>query len=365
MTGDDLDRLAALIAAEIRRVRAMPEPAAPHRGRESWLPVPVRPEPPVRGTDPPAWAAQALPDVAPSRSAGPSTHRDDIGAATAAIRAAAAGRAPTVAPPSDKTAVADAARAAPGSAGRRSPTWGAGASVQVPLGISNRHVHLSVAHVEALFGSGGLTVDRAITQPGQYAARERVTVHGPAGRIEGVRVVGPPRGETQLEVAPSDARVLGIVPPVQASGSLDASLGGVRLEGSKGSVQLARGVIIPRRHLHLAPADATRLDLADGAVVSVRCGAAGRVATLHEVLVRSGPTHATELHLDVDEARALGVEPGGLCTIVGREAPPARRPLLTERDVRLLAAQGRAIPENALLTPSARDRARALGMRPA
>jgi putative phosphotransacetylase len=234
----------------------------------------------------------------------------------------------------------------------------------VPIGISNRHIHLSSEHAARLFGSETLTVERTISQPGQFAATQRVTVHGASGRIDGVRVVGPPRGETQLELAASDARTLGVAPPVQASGTLAGSLGGLRLEGPAGSIVLDRGVIVPRRHLHLAVADGERLRLADGDVVSVRCGVEPRAGTLHGILVRCGPSHATELHLDVDEARALGLATGDLAVIASRDADPSRtRRLITERDVRDLFARGAAIPAGALLTPSARDRARALGMR--
>ena len=348
MTNDELDRLADAI------VRAL-EKASP--AAASWVPAPVRPEPSGPVGEPPAWAgaAQRLGDVAPSRHPEPSTHRDDIAAATRDIRAAAAGHG-TV------PARAGAARATRGSAPRSNARGGA---FQVPIGISNRHVHLSADDATALFGAGGLTAHRALTQPGQFAAEQRVTVIGPTGRIEGIRVVGPARGATQLEIAMADASVLGVTPPVANSGKLSASAGGVTLEGPRGRLTLTRGVIVAARHLHLSPGDARRHHLADGDVVAIRCGVAGRETTWHGVLVRSGEGHATEFHLDVDEGRAAGVTTGDVATVVSH-APARRgaRPLVTEHDVIRLAARGESLPPNALLTPSARDRARALGLAP-
>jgi putative phosphotransacetylase len=356
MNDDDLDRLARLIADEIARGLAgppRPEAAA------TWLPTPTRPEPATRTHDPAPWsgAGQSLGDIAPVRSPVASRHRGDAGEHAVAVRAAAAGAGPERRGKEKQGATTAARTRLRQGAGRL-------AGATVPIGVSNRHLHLSAAHVQVLFGGPMLTVDRVISQPGQFAAAERVTVAGPAGRIERVRVVGPPRGETQLELAPGDARQLGVTPPVAASGSLASSLGGVRLEGPAGSVELGRGVIVPARHLHLAPADATRLGLSDGDMLSVRCGEPGRSATLHGVLVRSGPGHATELHLDGDEALALGVATGDTAVLASRESPGSttRRRLLTESDVVRIAGAGGAIPPGALLTPSALDRARALGV---
>jgi putative phosphotransacetylase len=238
----------------------------------------------------------------------------------------------------------------------------------VPLGVSNRHLHVSLRDFETLFGAGKApSVQRMISQPGQFAAGETVTVRGPRGSLEGVRLVGPMRAATQLELSPADCRALGITAPVAASGRLDASGGGVSLEGPAGKVVLERGVIVAQRHLHVAPADARRLGVADGDRVAVACGPEGRRAALHDVLVRSGPGHATELHLDVDEAHAVGVTSGDRANLLGRERAPARRgrrPLLTEREVAAMAARGETVSAAGpwLLTPAAQDRARALGI---
>jgi putative phosphotransacetylase len=252
----------------------------------------------------------------------------------------------------------DASRSTP-TGSRRSPRL----PITVPIGVSNRHVHLSPEHARTLFGSTSFTVARSLKQPGQFAASETVTAEGPKGRIDGIRVVAPARGETQLELARSDAARLGVDAPVAASGSLAGSAGGVTLVGPHGRVTLDRGVIVAARHLHLAPNDAARWGLRDGDRLDVRCGEGPRAATFHDVLVRAGPAHATELHLDADEARAAAVSTGATAAIVARrEGRPAKRPLVTERDVIALARAGRPIPTDAILTPSARDRARALGL---
>jgi putative phosphotransacetylase len=351
MTESELDRLADLIA------RALLDRATDEsQGRGStWLPTPVRPAPPDRGKEPPAWsgAAQDLGDVAPSRGGGsPPRHRSTIAELTRATRAAAAG----------KGLAPHGASAEPARHLTRPRPANAGA-IDVRIGISNRHVHLSAADLQTLFGGSALTVARPLTQPGQFAATQTVTVVGPKGELGAVRVVGPARVETQLEIAASDAAELGVQPPVAASGSLDDSIGGVTLVGPVGRVELRKGVIIAARHLHLATADSRRWGLRDGDRLDVRCGVGAREATLHSVLVRAGDGHATELHLDSDEARAVGVKTGDSARITAWRAPTVgKRQLITERDVMRLAREGARVPAGAILTPSARDRAVALGI---
>ena len=352
MTDAELDRLAEIIA------RALLErpPDRDDSGRAAtWLPTPVRPAPPARGTEPPIWsgAAQDLSDVAPSRDGDRSPRfRASTAALTRATRAAAAGKGPAV----DRSASAPERRLT-----RQRPANSP--AIDVRVGVSNRHVHLSEADARTLFGSAPLSVARSLTQPGQFAAAETVAVQGPKGSLESVRVVGPARSETQLEIALADAAVLGVAPPVAASGSLGESIGGVTLVGPTGRVELRRGVIVAARHLHLSPTDSKRWGLRDGDRLDVRCGVGARAATLLDVLVRSGEGHATELHLDSDEARAVGVTTGDTATVVAwRAGGPAKRPLITERDVVRLAREGARIPANAILTPSARDRASALGI---
>jgi len=187
----------------------------------------------------------------------------------------------------------------------------------VPIGISNRHLHLSPADVTRLLGEGkSLTVDRMITQPGQYAARERIDVAGPRGTLTGLRVVGPPRTATQVELAVTDARALGVPAHLANSGKLAGSTGGVTLIGPAGAVTLETGVIIAARHLHCSPADAGRLGVADGDWIDVECGEGSRRVVFEGLLVRAGPAHATEVHLDTDEAAAAGLTSGGTGRIV-------------------------------------------------
>ena len=190
-----------------------------------------------------------------------------------------------------------------------------GASVLI--GVSNRHLHLAPADVTRLLGEGkSLTVDRMITQPGQFAAKERIDVIGPKGKLTGMRVVGPARSATQVELALTDARTLGVAAHLANSGKLTGSVGGVTLVGPAGSVVLAAGVIIAARHLHCAPADANRLGLKDGDWIDVVCGTGSRRVTFEGLLVRAGPAHATEIHLDTDEAAAAGVATGDQAQIV-------------------------------------------------
>jgi putative phosphotransacetylase len=294
-----------------------------------------------------------LGDVAPSREGDRSPRfRAATGELTRATRAAAAGKGP----PPERSARAPERRLT-----RQRPARAP--AIDVRVGVSNRHIHLSEGDARTLFGDTPLNVAHSLTQPGQFAAAQTVAVQGAKGKLENVRVVGPVRSETQLEIALSDAAVLGVAPPVAVSGALADSIGGITLLGPAGRVELRRGVIVPARHLHLSPGDAKRWGLRDGDRVDVRCGAGVREATLHDVLVRSGEGHATELHLDSDEARATGVITGDTATVVAWRTPgPARRPLITERDVVRLAREGARIPANAILTPSARDRAAALGI---
>jgi len=368
MDKDDVQRLSEKIAVALESElnRASGATAAAKAGRRAsgaaggrpWLPTPVRPEPrvPTPGALP-AFAAssQLLPDVAPvRRPSGTPHHRADYPAMVVAERQAAAARGPSPLPAGSR---AGADRAATTRTTR-----------EVTIGVSNRHLHVSERDFATLFGAGkGLTPQRQISQPGQYAASETVGVVGKSGRIADVRIVGPARGRTQLELSPADCRALGITAPVALSGKLEGSSGGVTLEGPAGKVTLESGVIVAQRHLHVAPADARRLGVADGDRVAVECGPAGRRATLHDVLVRLGPTHATELHLDTDEANAAQVKTGdrGLVVAASRAVRPSgRRPLLTERDVAELAARGEKVMAGGpyLLTPAARDRAKALGI---
>ncbi len=362
MTEQEIERLVSLVVEALLR---QPTRGAARPRDATWLPTPVRPEPPLRATEPPVWsgAAQRLDDVAPglpdadSRPGSPAAgegarvRRAATGEMTNAVRAAAAGRgsSPAVAPV--------------GRIRHRGSARSRMLEIDIAIGVSNRHIHLSTQHARQLFSIDQPTMLRPISQPGQFAANESVLVTGPRGKLEAVRVVGPARGDTQLEISLSDAHRLGVEPPVAASGALATSIGGVTLQGTAGAVSLTRGVIVAARHLHLSSDDASRWGLADGDRLDVRVGAGSRSTTYHDVLVRAGKQYATELHLDADEAFAAGVRSGDRARIVSSVASKGSRPVLvTERDVVRIAREGGALPPRALLTPSARDRARSLGL---
>jgi acetate kinase len=180
----------------------------------------------------------------------------------------------------------------------------------IPVAISARHVHLTVAAVATLFGEGHvLHVHTPLSQPGQFAAEESVTLIGPRGRLEHVRVVGPERSANQVEISRSDEFVLGIDAPVRESGRL-ADTPGVRIEGPCGAVALEHGVICAQRHIHMTPADAEVLQLHDGDTVEVAVTGHARGLVFGDVLVRVAPEYHMELHLDTDEGNAAGLHSG-------------------------------------------------------
>ncbi len=186
----------------------------------------------------------------------------------------------------------------------------------IPVGVSNRHVHLCQADWNTLFGAG--TEPRklkATKQPGYWAAYETVGVEGPKGRIEKLRLVAPHRPRTQVEVSLSDAKVLGLKPPIRNSGSLDGTAP-VRIVGPKGSLDLTQGLIIAGRHLHLAPAEAQALSLKDGDVVRLRAGAPERSVVFERVLCRVSDKFSLEFHIDTDEANAARLKTGDTAHLV-------------------------------------------------
>ncbi len=176
----------------------------------------------------------------------------------------------------------------------------------VPVGVSNRHVHLSRPDMDALFGPGSsLTRMKAMKQPGQYAAAETVTLRGPKGEIGKVRVLGPLRKETQIEISVADGFTLGIKPPMRMSGKLDGSAG-LTVIGPAGSVTKDAGVIVALRHIHMRPEDALRLGVKTGDSVDVVVSGP-RGGVMHHVAIRSDEVSATEMHIDVEEANAFGL----------------------------------------------------------
>ncbi|MEE1036399.1 MAG: phosphate propanoyltransferase [Oscillospiraceae bacterium] len=183
----------------------------------------------------------------------------------------------------------------------------------VPLEASGRHVHVTREQALALFGHG-LTPERPLSQPGQYLAKERVTVIGPKGEFRNVAVLGPERKEGQIEVSLTDARSLGIDAPVRMSGDVKGTPGAV-LAGSCGSVELKQGVIAAQRHIHLTPEDGARFGVKDKQVVKLRAFT-DRPCVFDDVVVRISPDFAAAVHLDYDEANACGFHKGDLGRIL-------------------------------------------------
>ncbi len=175
--------------------------------------------------------------------------------------------------------------------------------------VSAHHIHLTQEHVEALFGKGHqLTKQADLSQPGQYACQEQLAIVGPKGRIERVRVLGPARKYTQVEIAMTEQYRLGVHPPIRESGDI-ADTPGCTLEGTAGSVKLDRGVICALRHVHMTPEDALRYGVRDKSVVRVRI-TGDRELIFGDVLVRVDPNFALAMHLDTDEANAANVQTG-------------------------------------------------------
>jgi acetate kinase len=179
----------------------------------------------------------------------------------------------------------------------------------VPIEVSAHHIHLTEEHVEALFGPGHqLTWHANLSQPGQYACKEQLTIVGPKGRIERVRVLGPVRKATQVEIAMTEQFKLGIHPPIRESGDIEGSPG-CTLEGPAGSVAIERGVICAMRHIHMTPADALRYGLRDKATVRIRV-AGDREIIFGDVRIRVDPKFALAMHIDTDEANAANLANG-------------------------------------------------------
>lgn len=180
---------------------------------------------------------------------------------------------------------------------------------KVPVGISNRHLHLSQSDLEALFGEGHqLTPIKDLSQTGQFAADEVVTIVTKKGALQNVRVLGPVRGSTQVEISRTDSFALGVKPPVRDSGSLDGSAS-ITIVGPKGSLQLEQGVIIALRHIHMSPEDAKVFGVKDKDTVTVKAGG-DRGVTFNNVLVRVRDDFVLEMHIDTDEANAAGLGNG-------------------------------------------------------
>ena len=183
----------------------------------------------------------------------------------------------------------------------------------IPLEASGRHVHVTKEQAMTLFGHG-LTPKRDLSQPGQYLSNERVTVKGPKGEFQNVAVLGPERKEAQVEISLTDARTLGVKPPIRPSGDVANSPGCV-LIGPKGTITLSQGIIAAQRHIHMTPEDARHFHVTDKQVVSLKTFTE-RPLVFEDVLVRVSKDFATYAHLDYDEANACGFHDGDLGRIL-------------------------------------------------
>lgn len=184
-----------------------------------------------------------------------------------------------------------------------------------PVGISNRHVHLSKEDLSALFGPGyQLTPIKPLSQPEQFASKETVTVVGPKGRIEKMRVLGPVRGQTQIEISITDSFALGVKAAIRMSGKL-ADSPGAKIIGPAGEITVPEGVIVAARHLHMSADEAAAYGLRNGQIVGLRVPGE-RALVFENVVVRSGDGHELEVHLDVDEANAAKLKNGDILEII-------------------------------------------------
>ena len=181
---------------------------------------------------------------------------------------------------------------------------------EVLVETSARHVHVSQADLETLFGAGyELTHKKDLSQPGQFACEERIQVIGPKGSFPKVSILGPVRPETQVELSASDARSIGVAAPCRESGDVAGS-GACKLVGPAGEIELKEGVIVAKRHIHATPEDAEKYGLEDKQIVSVKIESDGRSLIFGDVVVRVSPKYALAMHIDTDESNAAFTVPG-------------------------------------------------------
>ena len=170
---------------------------------------------------------------------------------------------------------------------------------------SARHIHITQEHLEILFGKDAkLTHKKDLSQPGQFACEERVTIVGPKKELAGVSILGPVRPATQVELSATDARSIGIAAPIRESGDIAGS-GACKIIGPKGEVEISEGVIVAKRHIHLTPEAAAELNVNDKDIVWVKVDTDGRKAILGDVVVRVSEKFAPAMHIDTDESNAV------------------------------------------------------------
>ena len=244
-------------------------------------------------------------------------------------------------------------------------------SVLIPVGVSNRHMHLTREMMDALFGPGSeLTVYRELYQVGEFASEQFVEMIGPKGTIPRVRVLGPLRMKLQIEVSRTDAYHLGINPPVGLFAPLPNNEA-ITLKGPHGSVTVRENVMISRRHIHLNSEEARQIGVKDGDTVfvapaSIRGSAEeSRICIMGNVLIRVKDSFRLQMHIDTDEANAAGLVSGDHVYVVsaslGQREPARQKRLITESDVREAVEHGQKIRvvKGMIITPAARDLGRA------
>jgi len=185
----------------------------------------------------------------------------------------------------------------------------------IPVGVSNRHVHLSQEDLYDLFGYGyELTKFKDLSQPGQFASKETVVIRGPKGKFEKVRILGPVRKNTQVEISVSDSFKLGIKTPVRESGDIE-NTPGIIIEGPKGSIEKDKGLIVALRHIHVPEDCAKKCGFQNGQMVTVMSEGIRKTA-FYNVLVRVSDKYSLEMHIDMDEANSSGLKNGDKVRVV-------------------------------------------------
>ena len=187
----------------------------------------------------------------------------------------------------------------------------------IPVGVSNRHIHLCQEHLDILFGPNyQLTHFKDLSQPGQYACKEQLTIIGPSLKaIEGVRILGPLRKKSQVEISKTDSFVLKVNPPVRESGKIEGSAP-ITIIGPKGIVTLKEGCILANRHIHMSPSDGARYGVNDGDYCAVETVGNGKRTTLWDVQIRVNEQFRLEMHLDTDDANSCGIGNGSKVKLI-------------------------------------------------
>lgn len=246
----------------------------------------------------------------------------------------------------------------------------------IPIAVSARHCHLSSTDLELLFGKDfELTKKADLSQPGQFAAKETVSIVGPKGSIERVRILGPARSLTQVEVSRTDSIKLGIKAPIRQSGHIKGS-SPITIVGPKGSIYLKEGLIVAQAHIHMNEEDARRFHVENGEYVSIKADTE-RPFSFEKVLIRVSPRYKLEMHIDTDEANACAISGavyGSLrkhegATFVVQNVEPTpmveeilfEGKLLTQREVQDFNGKLLKVKKKTIITPLARDAARDLG----